>query len=231
MAHPPYGFPLVLGSLPQFLALYTSPVRRLRGCLPFFARTAGQQRPEPDRHWPGAGCGHRDPVVVRSGGWAPCRSFFQTVAGSGRLFDDGCRPRARLSASLRARAVACCQSRRVRGAGPAEIRFRTRSRSWPPRRPPRFQYGWVRGMGSAAFVGGTVLSGFAIARFGLPSFIWLNAALLLATSVVALTLPRGCSLRPRAPAHPGRDPVPPALALVRLAHGESLSRRGQPRPT
>ena len=41
--------------------------------------------------------------------------------------------------------------------------------------PRRFHYGWVRGAGSAAFVGGTVLSGFAIARFGLPTFIWLNA--------------------------------------------------------
>ena len=66
-------------------------------------------------------------------------------------------------------------------------------------------------MGSAAFVGGTVLSGFAIARFGLPSFIWLNAALLLATSVVALILPRASSSGPEHPhTHGG------ILSLLRL---------------
>src|SRR5581483_5325185 len=77
--------------------------------------------------------------------------------------------------------------------------------------PPRFQYGWVRGTGSAAFVGGTVLSGFAIARFGLPSFIWLNAALLVATSAIALTLPRGRVSRPQHPPAEGG-----ILCLLRL---------------
>jgi MFS transporter, PPP family, 3-phenylpropionic acid transporter len=42
----------------------------------------------------------------------------------------------------------------------------------------RFDYGWVRGAGSAAFILGTLLSGQAIGRFGLTAIIWLNGALL-----------------------------------------------------
>lgn len=53
----------------------------------------------------------------------------------------------------------------------------------------RFEYGWVRGTGSAAFVIGTILSGFAIRRFGLPVFVWMNAALLSAASLLAVKLP------------------------------------------
>jgi MFS transporter, PPP family, 3-phenylpropionic acid transporter len=41
-----------------------------------------------------------------------------------------------------------------------------------------FEYGWVRGAGSAAFIAGTLLSGQAAARFGLTSIIWLNGVLL-----------------------------------------------------
>ncbi len=42
----------------------------------------------------------------------------------------------------------------------------------------RFEYGWVRGAGSAAFILGTLLSGPAVARFGLNAIIWLNGLLL-----------------------------------------------------
>jgi PPP family 3-phenylpropionic acid transporter len=42
----------------------------------------------------------------------------------------------------------------------------------------RFAYGWVRGMGSAAFIVGTLLSGQAVARLGLTAIIWLNGVLL-----------------------------------------------------
>jgi PPP family 3-phenylpropionic acid transporter len=42
----------------------------------------------------------------------------------------------------------------------------------------RFDYGWVRGAGSAAFIVGTLLSGQAVARFGLVAVIWLNGMLL-----------------------------------------------------
>jgi PPP family 3-phenylpropionic acid transporter len=42
----------------------------------------------------------------------------------------------------------------------------------------RFDYGWVRGAGSAAFIVGTLLSGQAVGRFGLVAIIWLNGTLL-----------------------------------------------------
>jgi PPP family 3-phenylpropionic acid transporter len=41
-----------------------------------------------------------------------------------------------------------------------------------------FEYGWVRGTGSAAFIAGSVLAGVAISIFGLATILWLQAALL-----------------------------------------------------
>ena len=55
----------------------------------------------------------------------------------------------------------------------------------------RFQYGWVRGAGSAAFVAATLLSGQAVGRWGLVAIIPLNAGLLAAAAVFAATLPDG----------------------------------------
>jgi PPP family 3-phenylpropionic acid transporter len=51
-----------------------------------------------------------------------------------------------------------------------------------------FSYGWVRGAGAAAFVGGSTLAGLAIARTGSPDVVlWLNATLFaLAAGAVAL---------------------------------------------
>jgi len=54
----------------------------------------------------------------------------------------------------------------------------------------KFHYGWLRGCGSAAFVVGLVISGQAIGHFGIVIIIWLNAALLLAASPVALGVPQ-----------------------------------------
>jgi PPP family 3-phenylpropionic acid transporter len=48
-----------------------------------------------------------------------------------------------------------------------------------------FQYGWVRGAGSAAFVSGTLLSGQLIDRFGLASIIVTSSVLFLAMAVCA----------------------------------------------
>jgi MFS transporter, PPP family, 3-phenylpropionic acid transporter len=50
-----------------------------------------------------------------------------------------------------------------------------------------FQYGWVRGAGSAAFILGTLLAGLAVSRFGLVAIIWLNGTLLAAAA--------GCTAR------------------------------------
>ena len=52
-----------------------------------------------------------------------------------------------------------------------------------------FQYGWVRGAGSAAFVAGTLLSGQLIDRFGLSSIIVSSSLLFLVMAVCATSVP------------------------------------------
>nr|WP_294518973.1 MFS transporter [uncultured Rhodopila sp.] len=51
-----------------------------------------------------------------------------------------------------------------------------------------FQYGWVRGAGSAAFICGIMLSGQAVSRFGLVAIIWLNGLLLALATLCATRL-------------------------------------------
>jgi len=53
-----------------------------------------------------------------------------------------------------------------------------------------FEYGWVRGAGSAAFILGSVLSGQAVGHFGIAAVVWLNAALLSAAAFAALLVPQ-----------------------------------------
>jgi PPP family 3-phenylpropionic acid transporter len=53
-----------------------------------------------------------------------------------------------------------------------------------------FDYGWVRGAGSAAFILGTVLSGQLVGQYGLAVVIWPNAALLAVVALYAPTVPR-----------------------------------------
>jgi PPP family 3-phenylpropionic acid transporter len=53
----------------------------------------------------------------------------------------------------------------------------------------RFHYGWLRGAGSAAFICGTLLSGEAIAQFGINAAVWLNAGLLTAAAFAARLVP------------------------------------------
>jgi PPP family 3-phenylpropionic acid transporter len=52
-----------------------------------------------------------------------------------------------------------------------------------------FQYGWVRGAGSAAFVGGTLLSGQLVDRFGLSSIIVISSIFFLVMAFCATWLP------------------------------------------
>jgi PPP family 3-phenylpropionic acid transporter len=51
-----------------------------------------------------------------------------------------------------------------------------------------FPYGWVRGVGSAAFIGGSLLSGQLVGHFGLTAIILLQAGLLAPTSFFALSV-------------------------------------------
>src|SRR6202045_1488252 len=81
-----------------------------------------------------------------------------------------------------------------------------------------FEYGWVRGAGSAAFILGSVLSGQAVGHFGIASVVWLNAALLAAAAFAALLVPPLLPMQTVARATAGAAGVGP---LVRLP----LSRR------
>lgn len=47
-----------------------------------------------------------------------------------------------------------------------------------------FEYGWVRGAGSAAFVAGTLIAGQVVSATGVGSVVFLHAGLLLAAAVV-----------------------------------------------
>jgi PPP family 3-phenylpropionic acid transporter len=72
-----------------------------------------------------------------------------------------------------------------------------------------FEYGWVRGAGSAAFILGTLLSGPAVARFGLEAIIWLNGLLLGAAAWAARRVPD-------LPAPVARDRVGGVGSLLRM---------------
>ena len=50
----------------------------------------------------------------------------------------------------------------------------------------RFEYGWVRGAGSAAFVAGTLFAGQVVGAAGLSSIVLLHAGLLLGAVLVAV---------------------------------------------
>jgi MFS transporter, PPP family, 3-phenylpropionic acid transporter len=54
---------------------------------------------------------------------------------------------------------------------------------------PRFEYGWVRGTGSAVFVIGTLVSGQIVGSWGLTSIIVLHAGLLVAAAGASILVP------------------------------------------
>jgi len=54
----------------------------------------------------------------------------------------------------------------------------------------RFEYGWARGTGSAAFIAGILLSGQLVGRFGLEAIIWSQALLLGAAALAAARVPQ-----------------------------------------
>jgi PPP family 3-phenylpropionic acid transporter len=64
------------------------------------------------------------------------------------------------------------------------------SASPPPSSGRRgFEYGWVRGTGSVAFIVGTLLSGQVVSAFGLDSIVWLQAFLLGMAALAAILVP------------------------------------------
>jgi PPP family 3-phenylpropionic acid transporter len=82
-----------------------------------------------------------------------------------------------------------------------------------------FEYGWVRGTGSAAFIAGTLLSGQAVGAFGLDVIIWLQASLLGAAALTAIRVPELAHDRT---ADAVRAPAGGVLVLVRLSPFRNL---------
>lgn len=76
-----------------------------------------------------------------------------------------------------------------------------------------FEYGWVRGTGSAAFIIGTLLSGQAVSAFGLDLIVWLQALLLGVAALVAILVPELIHDRT---ADPVRSPAGGVIILLRL---------------
>jgi PPP family 3-phenylpropionic acid transporter len=54
---------------------------------------------------------------------------------------------------------------------------------------PGFEYGWVRGAASAAFVAGTLIAGQVLGRFELGAIVWMHAALLAGALFGATLVP------------------------------------------
>jgi PPP family 3-phenylpropionic acid transporter len=87
--------------------------------------------------------------------------------------------------------------------------------------PRRFEYGWVRGAGSAAFIVGSMVSGVAVATYGLAAIIGLQAALLGAAAGCAMLVPELIG-RVRPPSDDGHVAPTRALALFELARFRRL---------
>jgi MFS transporter, PPP family, 3-phenylpropionic acid transporter len=64
----------------------------------------------------------------------------------------------------------------------------------------KFEYGWARGAGSAAFIAGTLISGQVVGSWGLPSIIMSHVMLLAVAACVAIFVP---------PAHERPEGFPP----------------------
>jgi MFS transporter, PPP family, 3-phenylpropionic acid transporter len=93
--------------------------------------------------------------------------------------------------------------------------------------PGRFQYGWVRGAASAAFVVGAVGAGQVVQATSLGGIVWMNGTMLALAAVAALRLPQNALDRPAAPrqanvrallAVPGFLPLMALAALVLSSH-------------
>src|ERR671934_1820876 len=91
----------------------------------------------------------------------------------------------------------------------------------PPRGSGRrgFEYGWVRGAGSAAFIGGTLLSGQVVSAWGLAVIVGLQALLLSAAAVAAHRVPE---LRPARTAADAGAPAGGVRRLLRLPRFRQL---------
>jgi PPP family 3-phenylpropionic acid transporter len=76
-----------------------------------------------------------------------------------------------------------------------------------------FEYGWVRGAGSAAFIVGSLLAGQAIVAVDLDVIVWGSSAFLVAAAAAAMVLP---PWRPASNPPTNAERGPSIRALLRL---------------
>lgn len=79
-----------------------------------------------------------------------------------------------------------------------------------------FEYGWVRGTGSAVFIIGTLVAGQVVGAAGLASIVLLHAGLLAGAALLALLVPEAASGR-EATAQDAGSPAGGVAALLRIA--------------
>jgi PPP family 3-phenylpropionic acid transporter len=79
-----------------------------------------------------------------------------------------------------------------------------------------FDYGFVRGAGSAAFIFGSVLAGQAAEHLGITVIVWLNALLLAGAALCAAWVPRLPRPRPLSAALPTARAPRAVIALLRI---------------
>ena len=84
----------------------------------------------------------------------------------------------------------------------------------PQKSAAGFEYGWVRGAGSAAFIAGTLVAGQAVDGYGLSAIIWLSATALLGIPFAAIFVPAFPGVAAGGARHEER-PDHPWLTLLR----------------
>ena len=172
-------------------------------------------------------------------------SAVRLVAGpaGGRLADRTGRPRLVLGGLLLASAIVALGYAPARGVASLALVSLLHAAVLAPLTPvadalalaaaarDRFDYGWLRGSGSAAFIVASAASGMLVGIYGLPTVIWLNAGLLFlacpcAAAVPAMldrsakrgTVPKGAAAWRELLAVPGFMPLMGVVALVGGSH-------------
>jgi PPP family 3-phenylpropionic acid transporter len=84
-------------------------------------------------------------------------------------------------------------------------------------RGPGFEYGWVRGAASAAFIAGTLVAGQVLGHFELGAIVWMNAALLAASLLGAALVPESDTIGERAADPAGQSIIGGVRELLGLA--------------
>ncbi|HWK68140.1 MAG TPA: MFS transporter [Rhizobiaceae bacterium] len=84
-------------------------------------------------------------------------------------------------------------------------------------RPPGFEYGWVRGAASAAFVAGTLAAGQALGYLDLSAIVWMHAALLAGALLGTVLVPESDTRAERAADPVGQSVMGGVRELLGLA--------------